>query len=303
MTISNTSSTPATARIFALREHRVARIEGPDAAKFLQGQCTNDVDALGIGESQLSAHCNHKGRVISSFILSRESDSSFLLRFRENLADTAMAALQKYLVFSKATLSLTDLDVFVIIKNEPGDFPDFKLHSAIASYHLQEKHLELYIPAGSDIDLAQIVGVDAILSPDQWNTELLRQGVYEVEQSTSEHFLPQELNYDCLGAVNFKKGCYTGQEVIARLHYRGEAKKRLRLGRVELTDVAIPTQVDVIDTESNKSCGSVLLAVSAAEYGRDFLALVKNSALASECVLDLNSPAKIEWLELPYAIP
>ncbi len=295
-------------QLYPLNQHIIAKIEGPDAAAFLQGQCTNDVEALAIGQTQHTAHCNHKGRVISSFVLSRESDTSFLLRFHKSLCETGINALAKYIVFSKAKLSSTTLSAFAVI----GPFPPEKSEEIQLSvqgaqlFQLSDEHTEIYVSPERTSSLKNTFENVEIKNGDDWKSYLVTQGRCELEQESTELFLPQELNFDCTKAVNFKKGCYTGQEVIARLHYRGQAKKRLRRGYLEpapLKDFTIDGKINVIDTSTNKNCGTVVLAANPQTTGFEFLAVVSNSSLSSECVLDLISQVKIEWLELPYAIP
>lgn len=281
-------------------DYLIAKLEGPDAANFLQGQCTNDVNALATGQMQKSAYCNHKGRVISSFSLSRESEELFFLRLHRSIAQETIEKLNKPLTFSKAELSVTTLQAFALV----GDIDLNNLNSALttSTFQLNERHREIYIEADDAKTLEDMVMVHTH-SAENWIQYLITCGEYELTHESSEKFLPQELNFDCLDIVNFKKGCYTGQEVIARLHYRGQAKKRLRRARVVGINEAIPAHTQIIDTATNKASGTVLLSTIIDQESCEFIAVMSNTALQSECVLDTSSATKIEWLELPYAIP
>lgn len=282
-------------------DYLIAKLEGPDAANFLQGQCTNDVNALASGQMQKSAYCNHKGRVISSFSLSRESEELFFLRLHRSIAQETIEKLNKPLTFSKAELSMTTLNAFVIV----GDADLDSLHSALGAsiFQLNEKHREIYLDTDNTEALEGIINPEYRYSAKHWAQYLIHSGEYELTHESSEKFLPQELNFDCLDIVNFKKGCYTGQEVIARLHYRGQAKKRLRRARVVGINEAIPAHTQIIDTVTDKASGTVLLSTIINQESCEFIAVMSNTALQSECVLDTSNTTKIEWLELPYAIP
>jgi folate-binding protein YgfZ len=143
------------------------KISGTGAKKFLQGQLTCDLESVGLNP-QLAAHCNPQGRIISLFHIRYDNDA-YYLNMPTSLLEIAKSALQKYAVFFKVSIEVTD-----------------------------------------DNLTAQATTDTAYIYPE-----------------TSSMFLPHELNLDELGAISFNKGCYTGQEIIARMHYRGQLKNRL----------------------------------------------------------------------------
>jgi len=291
--------------MFHLRTHRILLLEGPDALSFLQGQTTNDAERLENGFVQQSAHCNHKGRMISSFKLGRINAESYVLRLHESLASIAMEALKKYMVFSKATLSATELAAFVLEKPNDERVEQIEqlreIDGALVFADQTSDFVELYIPETSLSQLSAAFHGEALSDAD-WESKMVALGISEVRGPTTEKFLPQEFNYDVTGGVNFKKGCYTGQEIIARLHYKGQAKKRLRRGRIASEQRPISgDEIRVISTQKNK--GEVLFAHNIGEKHYEFLAVVSNDALESECALSSDLATKIEWLPLPYAIP
>ena len=163
------------------------KIEGADAAGFLHGQFTTDITGLASGRAGLSAWCDPKGRVIATFILAR-LDEAFWLLLPEILKDTFLKRLKMYVL--RANVNIVDANT------ETGNIPE----------------LPAYISA--------IDGCD-------WQTTFIRQGIPWLSPTTSGRFLPQELNLDHLDALSYTKGCYPGQEIIARLRYRGEVKRRL----------------------------------------------------------------------------
>ncbi len=150
------------------------KITGPDASKFLQGQLTCDVTQLTEGKTQLAAHCNRQGRIISLFYIML-FEEAYLLMMPQALLSIAENALKKYAIFYKVKLEIISES-----KNKIESDPD-----------------------------------------------RLKSGIVMIYPETSEKFLPHELNLPQLNAVSFSKGCYTGQEIIARMHYRGKSKKKL----------------------------------------------------------------------------
>lgn len=216
-------------------------IDGPDAQRFLQGQLTCDVPPIGADSIKLGAHCNPQGRVISLFYLMTTSSGYFLI-MPASLITIALNALKKYAVFFKTTLrdasdeyfiqgSLDDLSIKLIAKSTTTE-----PHDLIAENNWHLANLQRYIPA---------------LYPE-----------------TSGKLLPAELNLIALNAVDFDKGCYTGQEIIARMHYRGKSKNHLVLAKTNSQTKPQPgndfyrftnqsfdvagTIIDVVETQTNQ---------------------------------------------------
>ena len=159
-------------------------VSGVDAKRFLQGQLTCNLDDLSTSQSQLGAHCNPAGRVISLFRLFLYQDA-YYLQMPKLMVPIAITALKKYVVFFKASL-------------------------ADASERIN--------------DLAEYCRPEPM---ETWHYLDVMAGIPAIYPETSEKFLPHDLNLPQLNAVSFNKGCYTGQEIIARMHYRGKLKKQL----------------------------------------------------------------------------
>ena len=176
----------------------VLAITGDDAAAFLQGQTTCDVNEINENKTGCGAFCNAKGRVISTFILLK-AEKGFLLVLPKSLLPTIQERLQRYKLRAKVEITETDLPAFDLPENMPCLCPE-----------------------------------------------------------TSEQFIPQWLNLDTLGGISFTKGCYTGQEIVARTHYLGEVKRRLFMARCE-TELEIAPNCSILD-ESSATVGNVLVA-------------------------------------------
>lgn len=189
---------------------------GPDAAIFLQGQLTADINNLETGQCTAGALCNPQGRVMSYGEILRSDQEHFQLMIPMPLADLTLNTLKRYVMRSKLTLNLSSDAVGLqpIDSLEPG--------------HIQHTHQSVsWRPRWNTqhnwaFTTAPMDGTSPLLSWQQ------AQWLWAQAPHASEQFLPQMLNLDALGAVHFEKGCYTGQEVIARVHFRGSVKRRLR---------------------------------------------------------------------------
>ena len=217
-----------------LDKHGILCLTGKDAVPFLQGYVTCDLSRLE-GTAGLGAICNIQGRMLTSFIVIRH-DNSLLLKMSRALVPETIRFLSRYIVFSKATMQdisdewhlygAADLDAFsdkVVADSAgtPGDMP----------VRFQDRRLVLSLPWGTEIwskskRLIKVTGID-----DAWQAAQVDHGIAWVTEKTSGAFLPQMMNYHKLGAVDFDKGCYLGQEVVARAQYRGALKRKLH--RVE----------------------------------------------------------------------
>lgn len=193
------------------------KISGSGAHKLLQGQLTCDVDQVSARGGIMGAHCNPQGRVISLFAITKMDDAFYLVMPRQ-LLDIAAQALKKYAPFYKAELA-DATDVYQILGVQNHD--DLQQHAA-AVIHLPE-------PATRSI-LIMTSGQTASNNSESWQLLDILDGIPSIYPATSGAFLPHDLNLPNLKAVSFTKGCYTGQEIIARMQYRGKPKKHLYPG-------------------------------------------------------------------------
>ncbi len=297
-------SSPGTTQIAKFSKYGFFSVSGPDASKFLQGQLTCDVAKLSVGESSHGAQCNPKGRIISSFLITRTSEQSFLFRVRSGAVETAKSSLNKYMVFSKAQIhDEAQLQCFAL----SGEKISIRIQESLASipeifvFTFGEHYCEL-IATEAHLNTQTHILKDFELAPEESLEHMqIQYGIAEISTQNSERYLPQELNYDQIGAVSFKKGCYTGQEVIARLHYKGKLKKRLRLGKHEGSKLI--TNGKIFDASTQKACGEVINTSTFDQKCSYCLALIDDQSVESDsCVTAIQNGAKIQWMELPYAI-
>ena len=194
-----------------LKNRALLSISGVDAEVFLQNQFSNDILQLGHSHIQINAYCQHQGKIIALFWVMR-SENGFLLSFPIDLLDTVISRLQMFVIMSD-----------VIIEDVTNNFLQVGSINEIDNkgYSIN-KNLSLIVQSSN----SAFEGI--IANEDEWTKSCIDSDIPEVFLSTSEKLLPQMLNLDIDEfGVNFSKGCYPGQEVVARLHYLGEAKRRL----------------------------------------------------------------------------
>jgi len=188
-------------------------IHGSDCIAFLQGQLSNDLGKLAPSNRlQLNALCNQKGRVIGLFFTYYISDNALILALPNNHVDFILAALRKYAVFSKISFEPTDNYHLIYSTNEAllSQSSSLYQHTIINQGVLQD-----------------ITSNHSALSDLQIQQQNICQQLPWIDAENSERFLPLELNLDQWHAVSYNKGCFMGQEIIARMKYRGNLKKRL----------------------------------------------------------------------------
>ncbi len=266
------------------------QVSGQDAKKFLQGQLTCNVEEISPTQTRLGAHCNPQGRILSLFRLFFYHDSYYLQMPQEMLAPT-MTALKKYAVFFKATLSdasdslvrigycgeLAEIDKVLIIKL-PGDTLRYEIigaPTAIPKAITQHKHI----------------------TANEWKYFDIHAGIPAIYPETIEKFLPHEINLHQLDGISFNKGCYTGQEIIARMHYRGKLKTHLYRAKVKTNS---PPKRGSDIYRQKESAGS-LVDYCQLSYNTYELLVIAQETDAQENTLMLDPMNKdhLEFLDFP----
>ncbi len=288
-------------------------VRGPDASKFLQGQVTCNLNYLSADTSSLGARCTPKGRMLSSFRIVQQGDG-YLLAMASELLDGQLADLQKYAAFSKSKLS-DESNQWLRFGLQGGDSvltslglnlpttADSVVHAAdILAVRLSDGRSELWVSAAQAEPVNAALNAQLREAPlNDWLLAQVRAGIGQVFAATREQLIPQMINLQALGGVSFKKGCYTGQEIVARMQYLGKLKRRLhRLSMVgdEVPEVATPLYSPV----HGSSVGEVVLAARSRD-GIELLAVVQEDALLDGRLHlgSLEGPA-LQHLDLPYTL-
>jgi len=243
---------------------------GEKAESFLQGQLTCDVREINETQTRRAAHCTPKGRVLSSMRVFKLNGKFYLL-LPQNMADATIKELKKYAMLSRVSLEKSDLiglgcygaeikNALLAELDELPKLPD----SAINKDNL------LVIAVQGDAPRYEIISEPALLEKlykklptsnlttdnNIWKRLDIQNGIAHIYPTTTDMFTPHMLNYPALNAVSFKKGCYIGQEIIARTHYLGKAKRHLYLATIRMTDT--PNPGDIIYNGSEQEVGVVI---------------------------------------------
>ena len=296
-----------------LNHEALLAVRGPDATKFLQGQLTCNLNYLDERTSSLGARCTPKGRMTSSFRILQDADG-YLLAMASELLEAQMADLKKYAVFSKSTLAdestawvrfgLGDGDsaLLALGLDLPQQADAVVRANGLIAIRLPGGRAELWAPAGQAESLHAHLAAQLREAPlNEWLLGQVRAGVGQVFGATREQFIPQMINLQAVGGVSFKKGCYTGQEIVARMQYLGKLKRRLQ--RLSLAQAELPAAgSELFSPVHASSVGEVVLAANSAE-GTELLAVLQEDAVADGRILlgGLDGPA-LSLLDLPYQL-
>ncbi|AZC61954.1 CAF17-like 4Fe-4S cluster assembly/insertion protein YgfZ [Pseudomonas chlororaphis] len=297
----------------SLSHEGVLAVRGPDASKFLQGQLTCNLNYLSDSQSSLGARCTQKGRMQSSFRILLEGDGC-LLAMATELLEPQLADLKKYAVFSKAKLSdesalwarfglgnaeavLTGLGLQL-----PPEDGAVARNDGLIAIRVSAERAELWAPADQAGVLREKLSAQLPEGDlNQWLLGQIRAGIGQVMPATRELFIPQMLNLQAIGGVSFKKGCYTGQEIVARMQYLGKLKRRLyrlALNVEELPEPGTP----LFSPTHGSSIGEVVIAARA-EQNIELLAVLQAEA-AEDGNLHLGTleGPGLQLLDLPYQL-
>ena len=215
------------------------RFSDADAGDFLHNQLSADVLALASGDSTFACYCEPKGRVLALMLVYRLDDDYYAV-MSASLASTVTDRLKIYVMRSKVSIEV--LNGSTVSGLQADDAPEMP-STAIAAIPLPDSN-KWFVVTTTDTPPATDPS-----SPDTWKTSELQQGITWLCAETSAQFLPQMLGFDQLGAVNFRKGCYPGQEIVARTHYLGKVKRHPRLVCVQA--IICPEPLDKIQILSN----------------------------------------------------
>jgi tRNA-modifying protein YgfZ len=295
--------------VAALDHLGVIRVQGADAASFLQGQLTQDFSLLKPSEARLAAYCTAKGRMLASFVGWQADDGDFLLTCSRDLLAPTLKRLSMFVMRAKARLS--DASAEFALYGLTGDSLRAHGPDALAPWSRtdmgQATLIGLYPCDGQPRALriapaSQPAPEGSMLSRERWLWSEVRSGVATVSAAISEAFVPQMLNYESVGGVNFRKGCYPGQEVVARSQFRGALKRRAFIAHT--ADTSASAGQDVYhDADPGQPCGTVAQAAPAPEGGNDLIVSMQ-IGVAQGGILHLASAdgPELALLPLPYLL-
>ena len=280
------------------------RARGADAVKFLQSQLTNDVAAMGDAQVRLAGFCSAKGRLQASFVVWKLADDDVFLACSASVLAATLKRLSMFVLRSQCKLSDASAELALhglagaSARALVGDMPVWT-HRAIETGTL------VRLPDVDGVARCMVAlstsptGVPAITA-DAWRALEVHSGIPMIEAATADQFVPQMLNYEIVGGVDFQKGCYPGQEIVARSQYRGTIKRRMFLFEC---DAPLAAGQEVFHSaDASQPAGMVVNAAPMAA-GSVALVEVKLAALESGTLhADAAAGAVLIRRELPYAM-
>ncbi|WP_342128778.1 CAF17-like 4Fe-4S cluster assembly/insertion protein YgfZ [Hydrogenophaga sp. OTU3427] len=282
----------------------VIRVVGEDAASFLHGQLTQDFALLGLSQARLAAFCSAKGRMLASFVGFKRSHTEVWLVCAQDLLAPTLKRLSMFVLRAKAKLS--DASAELAVYGLVGDGAGWPA-TAWSKQDDGEASVVRLMPAEGRARALWVAPVEAAapalpaLDPALWQWLAVRSGVADLSAPVVEAFVPQMLNYESVDGVNFKKGCYPGQEVVARSQFRGTLKRRAYLAHA---DAPMAVGQDVFHaSDAEQPTGTVVAAAPHPVAGFDAVVSMQISAADGQALTlaAADGPA-LQLLPLPYPL-
>lgn len=293
-------------------------IAGDDARSFMQGQFTNDVAKVDANTSQLSAFCNTKGRMIANFRLF-EHNGHYFLNLKSDLVELSIKHLQNYIL--RAQVAIQDvseqlihlgisgsnttelLSTFIENVNEEVDSISFNEDYVAIRIAGAAPRYEVFCSYEHARSLwEQITQQAEVINSSSWDYLNIQAGIPAIDANSSEEFVPQMANMELINGVSFTKGCFPGQEIVARMHYLGKLKKRCY--KVHIDTENKPATGDKLFAENaraGQNTGSIIQAEKNPDSGYDALAVIQIADTESNLFLNDADGPKVMVKDLPYS--
>ena len=292
----------------------IARVSGSDAAEFLQAQLTGDIRDIGFGISRISGYCNPKGRLLAIFRVLRDGDD-FLLLSDSGILPGILQRLQMYVLRMKVDLAVETARVAIgltgpganhivaELAGSPAEMPtEVFCKGGVCSIPLGDRekgYLVIAPPEQLIKSWTEIRSGTQLAGSDQWALFEMRSGLARITAATQEDFIPQSVNLDLIGGVSFSKGCYPGQEIVARVRYLGRVKHRMARALVTHGELPTPGDPVFLDAKTTQRAGTVINAVGLPSGTGELLATVPlASSTGAEFPVD-QAGRSIRLVELP----
>ena len=298
-------------------------LDGEESASFLHNQLTNDVEHLGLGEARLAGYCSPKGRLLASFLMWR-TETTIFLQLSRDIQSAVQKRLSMFVLRAKTKLSdATEAPANQVVLGLGGGLAEAVLQTWFDTLPAKP-FAKLDHPLGTLIRVADAFGAARyqwLMSAEvaqtvaseladrltvggnqAWHLSEIHAGIPQIAKGTQEQFVPQMVNFELLGGVNFKKGCYPGQEIVARSQYLGKLKRRTTL--VSIPDGTAAAGAEVFATaDPEQPCGMIVNAAPNGHGGVDALVEMKLAAIEAASVrLGSAQGVALEFLGMPYAL-
>ena len=302
-----------------LSHYALIEASGDDVVDFLQGQLTHDIKLVTSEIGQLSAYCNPKGRILANFRIFKRNEHYFL-RLRSDIIDATLKRLRMFVMRSKvdlenssdqlARMGIAGLNATSklsnIFKSLPENSDEYLTENEITTIKLAGTlpRYEIHGPIEKIKILWEKLQTDATLvGQNSWNLLTIRAGIPEIVSETVEAFVPQMVNLQAINSLSFTKGCYPGQEVVARMHYLGKLKRRLFIGSAESETLPISGESIMTNDKNEQKVGQIVTSSWSGDKNIEFLAVLQIEKAEKE-TLHIGSSAgpTIQLIDLPYTL-
>ena len=325
---SCSSTTLESGHVVLLKQTGLLALEGEDAVSFIHGQLFNDIEHLGSSQARLAAYCNPQGRMLALFHAWKSSGKVWLT-VPLDILPALQKRLQMYVLRAKVTLSDESGNMAILgIGGEKGGEALSKWFETLPSEPFGKTENEFgvlvrvadafgfprYLLTIAEKRLqvveSELSSTLSVCDESGWTMGDIKAGVPQITLPVQDRFIPQMVNLEQAGGLSFKKGCYPGQEVIARSQYKGTVKRRMFHGMVELPfednppiDVNMTAGANIVDSDG-QVCGTIVSSARRDNNRVDFLAVVQTEAIGSQALhVEKADGPLITWIPLPYSLP
>ena len=299
------------------------RVAGSDAIAFLHGQLSSDVEALRPGSGQYWSYNSPKGRMLANGVLWRsppgQGGDTVTLLLAADLAETIRRRLSMFVLRANAAVDdVTAASTLIGVAGDgsvnamreafgvsPAQARAVGFGNAAAAFMLPDRRIAVVAPHADSVMLNAALARHATsVGNDDWRWFGIAAGVPSITAATSDQFVPQTANWDLLGGVSFGKGCYPGQEIVARMQYLGRLKERLFAFHADALEAAPATRIYSATFDAEQPCGSVVNAAPDVNGGIVLLAVARIAAWeANDLRLGESGGPRLVRRALPYAVP
>lgn len=324
---TNASAQPRSSfRADLSHRYGLLRFSGDDAQTFLQGQLTCDMRTITAEQASYGSYCSPKGRVLANFVL-WQYDQSYFMQLPLSLCESIHKKLSLYKLRAKVTIENVSQDYHCtgvvgpetsnILSQLVESLPDlsrslqFIANDKIGIVYLAADRVQIVTTIQNSASISEILNQSVSLAGiNDWERLAIHAGIPVILPQTQEAFLPQMINLDAIGGLSFKKGCYPGQEIVARTRYLGKLKRRMYLCFIVKADKS-----DTVNTVNpgdslyssdmpDQACGSIVNAVKSFDNGFDVLAVIQQSSIDDGEIHygSLQGPV-LQIKPLPYSLP
>jgi folate-binding protein YgfZ len=322
--LNNHAETQTETVLTVLGHYSLLCFTGANSGKFLQGQTTCNIKDISAEKSLPGGCCSPKGRMYCNFQMAMDTQAQYWLRLRRDIADSSLQTLNKYLALFRGSKAINCADTHIVLgisgNNAPkiitellGDCPQQRNNCVATDTMLAicieaASRFELWLPIDQALTLwPTLIAQCQTQNSDTWRLANIRAGLGDVHPQTHDEFVPQMLNLQALDGISFTKGCYTGQEIVARMHYLGKLKKRLYRASCSGLQSAplVGSELMAINELSGnlQAIGQVVESQMSDDQHCELLAVIANEIVDSGKAIQLGeNAAEITVLPLPYAI-